>query len=120
MSKKLITKKDIKDYVKDLHLNRKVKNPENVERDLDCLIVELVQNLTENMCNMDLELRTQVLETVGKISIGLKKQKAEMMKADNERRKYDLIDEYRNGPKKVDHEDNSTSIIQITAEDAQN
>lgn len=118
MSKKLTTKKDIKDYVKELHLNRKVKNPDNVERDLDCLIVELVQNLTQNMNNMDLELRTQVLETVGKISVGLKKQKAEMMKAENEKRKFDLIDEYRNGPKKVDHE--NTTVIQITQEDAKN
>ena len=117
MSKKL-TKKDIKDYVKELHLNRKVKNPDNVERDVDCLIVELVQNLTTNMTNMDLELRTQVLETVGKISIGLKKQKAELLKAENEKRKFDLIDEYRNGPKKVDHEE--TTIIQIPQEDANN
>lgn len=118
MSKKQITKKDIKDYVKELHLNRKVKNPDNVERDVDCLIVELVQNLTTNMTNMDLELRTQVLETVGKISIGLKKQKAELLKAENERRKYDLIDEYRNGPKKVEHEE--STIIQISQEDANN
>ena len=119
MSKKLITKRDIKDYVKDLHLNRKVKNADNVERDVDCLIVELTQSLYNNIDNMDLELRTQVLETVGKISIGLKKQKAEMIKAENEKRKFDLIDEYRNKPKKVDHEE-ETTIIQIPAEDINN
>lgn len=119
MSKKPIVKKDIKDYVKELHLNRKVKNADNVERDVDCLIVELTQSLYDNIDNMDLELRTQVLETVGKISIGLKKQKAEMIKAENEKRKFDLIDEYRNGPKKVDHE-KETTIIQIPAEDINN
>jgi len=119
MSKKLITKKNIKDYVKELHTNRKVRNADNVERDIDCLIVELTQSLHNNIDNMDLELRVQTLETIGKISIGLKKQKVEMLKADNEKRKFDLIDEYRNGPKKVDHEDSMT-IVQIPQEDANN
>ena len=69
MSKKPIVKKDIKDYVKELHTK--------------------------------------------------KKQKVEMLKADNEKRKFDLIDEYRNGPKKVEHEDSMT-IVQIPQEDANN
>lgn len=119
MSKKPIVKKDIKDYVKELHTNRKVRNADNVERDIDCLIVELTQSLHDNINNMDLELRVQTLETIGKISIGLKKQKVEMLKADNEKRKFDLIDEYRNGPKKVEHEDSMT-IVQIPQEDANN
>lgn len=118
--KKNIVLKDIKDYVRELHEHRKVKNPENIERDIDCLIIELTQSLRDNMDYMDLELRTQVLETVGKISIGLKKQKTELLKAENEKRKYDLVDKFSTGPRKVEHEEENNTIIQITQEDANN
>ncbi len=90
-----MTNKEAKAIVKELHLERFIKNPTALAGEIDSVILAAVKRVFENMDCMDLELTIKLIDALQKTSIGLKKLEIDKQKAENEKIKLEMVRDYQ-------------------------
>lgn len=90
-----MTNKEAKAIIKELHLERFIKNPTALAGEIDSVILAAVKRVFENMDCMDLELTIKLIDALQKTSIGLKKLEIDKQKVENEKIKLEMVRDYQ-------------------------
>lgn len=114
-----MTNREAKAIIKELHLERFIKNPTALAGEIDGVILAAVKRVFENMDCMDLELTIKLIDALQKTSIGLKKLEIDKQKAENEKIKLEMVRDYQKRVNGTGQQDPSyQQPILITKEDS--
>ena len=114
-----MTNREAKAIIKELHLERFIKNPTALAGEIDGVILAAVKRVFENMDCMDLELTIKLIDALQKTSIGLKKLEIDKQKAENEKIKLEMVRDYQKRVNGIGQQDPSyQQPILITKEDS--
>jgi hypothetical protein len=113
-----MTNKEAKAIVKELHLERFIKNPTALAGEIDSVILAAVKRVFENMDCMDLELTIKLIDALQKTSIGLKKLEIDKQKAENEKIKLEMVRDYQKRINGNQQDPSYQQPILITKEDS--
>ena len=113
-----MTNKEAKAIVKELHLERFIKNPTALAGEIDSVILAAVKRVFENMDCMDLELTIKLIDALQKTSIGLKKLEIDKQKVENEKIKLEMVRDYQKRVNGNQQDPQYQQPILITKEDS--
>ena len=113
-----MTNKEAKAIVKELHLERFIKNPTALAGEIDSVILAAVKRVFENMDCMDLELTIKLIDALQKTSIGLKKLEIDRQKVENEKIKLEMVRDYQKRTNGNQQDPQYQQPILITKEDS--